>query len=136
MKVDVYRNLNQKCFSIRSREKETYGKVIARAQSVAVRNVKFVVQPAGRDRVLKTGVKNVHAFIRGDLVTDVSPEDAWHSTPKGNFECGVSYSPLEAGQFVGEAYGSEFYLRTAAIVLMTDGKYVKAKDVSWEVPNG
>ena len=129
MKVDVYRNLHQKCFSIRSREKDTYGKVIAHAETVAVRNAQFVVQPAGRDKVIKTGVKNVHAFVRGDLVTNMSPENAWHSVPIHNVECDVTYKPLEYPQFIGQSDGCKFFIKTAAIVLLTEGKVMKAKNV-------
>jgi hypothetical protein len=33
--------------------------------------VKFAVQPAGREKVRATGRKNVHAFVRGDLLTGI-----------------------------------------------------------------
>ena len=135
MKVDVYRNLHQKCFSIRSREKDTYGKVIARAQNVAVRNAKFVVQPAGREKVVRTGTKNVHAFVRGDLVTDVSPEDAWHSIPLED-EWAIFYWPKQWAYFLGGKLidgvsdGLGFVkANKAKVVLLTGGRHVKAKGV-------
>ena len=43
--VDVYKNLHKNKWSIRSR---TTGVVLKRVDSIAVKNVKFVVQPGGR----------------------------------------------------------------------------------------
>tara|TARA_Y100000034_G_scaffold113705_1_gene149007 strand:- start:181 stop:609 length:429 start_codon:yes stop_codon:yes gene_type:complete len=62
-KVEIYRNLHKKCYSIRQK-----GKVIAYlgfTNELILRDVKFAVQPAGRDRVRRERKKNVHAFVRG-----------------------------------------------------------------------
>jgi hypothetical protein len=68
MKVDVYWNLHKQTFSIRSREKEDYGRVIRHADHVHIKNPTAVVSKAGRERVLREKKKNVHAVIRGELV--------------------------------------------------------------------
>jgi hypothetical protein len=84
MKVDVYWNLHRQLFSIRSREKETYGRVISHAPSLGLYWPKPVVSEAGRQRVLREGKKNVHAVIRGEL-------DMWSTKLKGwadHFEWG------------------------------------------------
>ena len=60
MKVEVYKNLRKQCYSIRQK-----GKVIGYALVLAMSNVDFVVQQGGRARVLESGQKNVHAFLRG-----------------------------------------------------------------------
>ena len=60
MKVEVYKNLRKQCYSIRQK-----GKVIGYANVLAMSNVDFVVQKGGRTRVLQSGQKNVHAFLRG-----------------------------------------------------------------------
>ena len=62
MKVEVYKNLRKQCYSIRQK-----GKVIGYALVLAMSNVDFVVQQGGRKRVLESGQKNVHAFLRGDI---------------------------------------------------------------------
>ncbi len=65
-KVEIYRNLRKKCYSIRQK-----GKVIAYlgfTNELILRGVKFVVQPAGRDRVRRENKKNVHAFVRGTVI--------------------------------------------------------------------
>ena len=60
MKVDVYWNLHKKLYSVRHK-----GKVIAHVPFVTMKDVQWVVQPAGRRRVLRERKKNVHAFARG-----------------------------------------------------------------------
>lgn len=62
MKVEIYWNIRKKCYSVRRG-----GKVIDRGEDFLLRDVTFVVQPAGRERVLREGRKNVHAFLRGSL---------------------------------------------------------------------
>lgn len=93
MAVDVYRNLNQDCLSVRSRESDTYGQVIAHVERAIVNGVEFVVQPAGRQRVLEDERKNVHAFVRG----------VWHPTvdvaaPDHAYD--ITYNPYEYDSFV------------------------------------
>jgi hypothetical protein len=65
MRVEIYRNLHKNTFSIRSVKT---GRVIGHADVVEVKNAQFVVRQAGRERVLKESRKNVHAFVRGELV--------------------------------------------------------------------
>ena len=60
MKIEVYWNLHKEMFSVRHK-----GKVIAHVACINVKDAKFVVQKAGRERVLREKKKNVHAFIRG-----------------------------------------------------------------------
>ena len=67
MKVDVYRNLHNGMYSIKSREADTRGLVIAHAKQVWLDDVEFVVSDAGRNRVLREKKKYVHAFVRGTL---------------------------------------------------------------------
>jgi hypothetical protein len=62
MRVDVYWNLHKKCWSVRHK-----GLVLGYASRLVVNDAKFVVQPAGRRRVLETKKKNVHAFVRGEF---------------------------------------------------------------------
>lgn len=67
MRVQVYRNLNRKSLSVVALEGPYKGKVVAHPMNVCLSNCKFVVQPAGRSRVLREKRKNVHAFVRGDV---------------------------------------------------------------------
>jgi hypothetical protein len=62
--VEVYRNLHKKCWSVRQG-----GKVKVHTSYICLQDVKFVVQPAGREKVLKEKKKNVHAFVKGYLIS-------------------------------------------------------------------
>ena len=87
MKVDVYFNLHKKVFSVRHK-----GRVIEHASNVMLRNVTYVVQPAGRAKVLREGKKNVHAFARGELIERI---------PLFNYRGNVAkYNPYKAATFV------------------------------------
>lgn len=66
--IDVYYNVRQKMFSCRKD-----GRVIGHATTLKVENARFVVQEAGRLRVLRTGRKNVHAFVRGEVSVATRP---------------------------------------------------------------
>lgn len=89
MKVDVYLNLNKDCISVKSREQDTYGQVVAHRPKVHLRDVEFVVQPAGRKKCRRTKVKNVHAFVRGEWDETVTVHN-------GNF---VTYNPFRHDHF-------------------------------------
>ena len=65
MKVEVYFNLHKKVFSVRSTR---LGRVILHTDKVHIKNPTFVVRQSGRKRVIVEGVKNVHAFVRGEIV--------------------------------------------------------------------
>lgn len=73
MKVDVYYNLKKgskekPCYSVKSREKEDYGRVVLHASELLIKNCEFVIQPSGLERAQKNETRNVHAFVRGKLV--------------------------------------------------------------------
>lgn len=63
LQFKVYRNLHKECYSIQNKYS---GLVVEHADTVTLLNVNFVVQPAGRQRVLDTKRKNVHAFAVGE----------------------------------------------------------------------
>jgi len=87
MRVEIYFNLHKKVFSMRHK-----GKVIAHVCNAMLKDVSFVVQPAGRARVLRDKKKNVHAFARGELIEQV---------PVDNYVGNVAkYNPYKAATFV------------------------------------
>lgn len=61
--VFVYRNLHKKCFSVRCQKTKL---VIAHVKEIVLDNCRFKVSEAGRKRVLKSQVKNVHAGVVGE----------------------------------------------------------------------
>ena len=88
-KIDVYRNLNSDCWSVRQG-----ARVVCHTDYITLKDCEFVVQPAGRRRVLIEQKKNVHAFVRGYLC---SPREADY-TPAFSWEY-VIYNPYEADSF-------------------------------------
>lgn len=62
LRVRVYRNLNQKCFSVRCMKTN---RVIAHVQKIFLENITFPVSETQRQKVLESKQKNVHAFIQG-----------------------------------------------------------------------
>ena len=91
MRVEVYFNLHKHTWSVRSAKT---GRVILHTDKVHINNPTFVVRKSGRDRVLREGKKNVHAFVRGDITVfdDFNPDYLDYSL--------VSYNPYKFDTFV------------------------------------
>ena len=77
-KVDVYWNSREEEWSIRSREKQDYRKVIFTTPFTVLLDPTFIVSVSGRQRVLRTGHKNVHAVVRGTLAGQQDSEFLWN----------------------------------------------------------
>lgn len=122
MRVEVYWNLHKHLYSVRALEGPNKGRVIAHSYGVTLTDVKFVVQPAGRDRVRREGKKNVHAFVRGrianrDLALYVV-SDADFSDEK------VTYNPYIYDTFVNAKTKEPIFKsgRVEMDVMLGDGK--------------
>ena len=85
-RVYVYFNLHKKCFSVKQS-----GKVVSHDDCVLLKDCRFLVGAAGRERVLKEKKKTVHAGISGYVVDWV---------PAGRSECEVIYNPYKFTSFV------------------------------------
>ena len=89
--VQVYRNLHKKCWSVRQD-----GLVKCHTDYIVLRDCKFKVSKAGRERVLRERTKNVHAWIEGHVCTR---QDFNNNVP--DFECdNITYNPYEFDSFV------------------------------------
>ena len=93
MRVEVYFNLHKKTFSVRDCKT---GRVVKHTNDVTVYNPKFVVRKAGRERVLRERKKNVHAFVRGELM---GYEDMTYSP---ELYTDVTYNPYKYSSFVNK----------------------------------
>ena len=116
MKTEIYRNLHKKCFSVRQRGRVVGHLMDDPTEHVLLKDVKFAVQPAGRRKVLREKRKNVHAFVRGDMV---SP----HSVPYpglNQFTNEVTYNPYHYSTFYFQA--SELGITHADYALVRHGK--------------
>lgn len=67
MRVRVFRNLTRRCLSIQART-TTGWRTVAHATDVSLSGVTFTVSEAGRQRVLATGKKTVHAWAEGEML--------------------------------------------------------------------
>lgn len=111
MRVEAYRNLHNDSLSVRRVGKG--GRVFTRPAMAHLTDVTFVVQPAGRERVLKEQKKNVHAFVRGEFVPEPAPFD-----PTLNWR-EARYNPYEADSFVDKETGAPVTSATVAFVTTT-----------------
>jgi hypothetical protein len=98
MRYETYFNLHRKCLSYRAMR----GGRVQHADVLEFTDPSFVVQPAGRERVLREGRKNVHAFVRGELVGMWDEESP---APEGYQPIGigwrrVTYNPYKYKSFV------------------------------------
>jgi hypothetical protein len=110
--VRVYWNLTQGCWSVMDKRTR---RVIGHATQVLIREARFTVSEAGRQRVLRDRVKNVHAFVEGQLEAAIwsSTRDfveamPWELDRKGNNAyraeanakgTEVTYNPYNVGYF-------------------------------------
>ena len=85
-RVSVYFNLHKKIWSVRQS-----GSPVEHHTEVCLKDVRYLVQPAGRKRVVKTGVKNVHAGLSGYMVNSVP-------VPVVSFD--ITYNPFKYSTFV------------------------------------
>jgi hypothetical protein len=96
-KVEVYWNLHKKCWSIR----HAHGNLIAdrpHRTYLEMEDVTWVVQQGGRERVLREGKKNVHAFARGTLIeTKGFPH---HKRQGRGRAVAVTYNPYKHNTFI------------------------------------
>jgi len=122
-KIEVYRNLHKKCFSVRHK-----GKVVGYLhdnEQLALTNVKFAVQPAGRAKVLRENKKNVHAFVRGEYVGFIGFRSGPYDRKReemyfGKFEdldfYAVSYDPYKSDKFVVKETGKPIESNSEALI--------------------
>lgn len=115
MKVFVYRNLHKNKFSVRGPE----GRVVAHLENLILKNVRFCVGKKGREKVLQTKQKNVHAGLRGIVIPylDFDPS----KNPYNSFK--VYYNPYKNETFV-KGDESPIYKSDFASLTYVNGKPV------------
>jgi len=101
MRTFSYRNLHRKCFSVRD---ESTGRVAHRENYVCVTDANLVVGQKGREKVLATKQKNVHAGVRGELfAVGLEALCAFHAR-EGWVE--IYYNPYKTSTFVVKDTGA------------------------------
>lgn len=109
MRVEVYFNLHKKTFSVRSCRT---GRVIRHTDKVHIANPEFVVRKAGRERVLREGKKNVHAFVRGDVTF-------FNLMYRPTLDT-LTYNPYKYASFVDKQTEEPVYQASRAWLTVTD----------------
>lgn len=84
MRLEAYYNLHKKCISARP-----IGGSVKHYEFLCLDDASFSVQPAGRKKVLKEKKKNVHAFVRGNLLTSGEPYQRRHDYDGVNIDLSV-----------------------------------------------
>jgi diketogulonate reductase-like aldo/keto reductase len=111
LKVYIYYNLHKKVFSIKAMEGANKGRVVGYSHYITLSEATPKVSEAGRLRVLREGVKNVHAGIIGTLI----------SVDKGTIKgLQVEYNPYLYTTFVychnlAPCGGGAFYLENKKV---------------------
>lgn len=93
-RVEIYWNLHKRVYSVRALTGIDRGRVIAHVDAFALSNVMFVVNKAGRAKVLAERRKNVHAFVRG--IWKDEPVTAQTDAPT------AYYNPYSGDTFMSE----------------------------------
>jgi len=97
-RVFVYFNLIKKLWSVRSMETR---RVLGYADTLVLRDGTFRVSEAGRQRVLESRRKNVHAGVVGELQAVHAAQVEPLKQAQGlTVEERISYNPYKAGVFV------------------------------------
>jgi hypothetical protein len=92
-RVMVYYNLHKHTFSIRYDNK-----VILHADFVKLGDVEFRVRPGGKERVRSEQMKNVHAFVIGNLLDYC--EYPCDDIPESTSDLVITYNPYKYDSFV------------------------------------
>lgn len=118
-KTYVYFNLHKHVWSVMVR-----GLVKRHSTLVIIKDADFVVRAAGHRKVLEQKRKNVHAFVRGN---DVS--DQWSEGGVENFE---KVSPADAQLSYNPYKGAHFYRKdTGEVVESARLVILKADKTLW-----
>ena len=125
MRGRVYWNLHKDCYSIIDWEprSSSYGRLIEdrpHRPEVWLKDVKFIVQPAGRRRVLKENRKNVHAYLEGQLGVGPAPDTEFTIFTDTTMELwkSVTYNPYFMEEFQAKGlFSSSDPIRAASWIV-------------------
>lgn len=108
-KFYAYRNLHKDCISIKHR-----GRVVERTTYKKLVGVHFKVSESGRQRVLETKHKNVHAQLAATSIDDYLIGDTVDAVLVE-----ISYNPYKSGNFFNVETGEEVVYAKEAFILGT-----------------
>ncbi|AER26161.1 hypothetical protein SSEA_SKINNY_153 [Mycobacterium phage Skinny] len=114
--VFAYRNLHRDKWSLVARTGENKGRVVAHATGAVILDARFVVRESGRQKVIRTRRKSVHAGVIGTLV-DINDPRVTGILPNTQ----ARYNPYQAGTFTLGYTGAPVY-DAPLVDLAPDGK--------------
>jgi hypothetical protein len=134
MRVRIYRNLSpqyreRRAWSVMAYEGPNKGRIIEIVDGIVLKDVRFVVNEGGRQRVIQEKRKNVHAFVDGTLVKtfafDTLKKDLDGETlaPSSGARSRVSYDPYRFSTFVREDCGLAPVSEARVVVVAPRGVY-------------
>lgn len=116
-KVFVHRNLNKPPYwTIKARHGQDAGLVIGYDKTIHLTNVVFSVGEKSRQRVLKSGQKNVHAGVIGNIDTSTPDTKGWIP---------VTYNPYKNRTFVRVDNGEPIFRAKEAVLKNEKEVWVK-----------
>jgi len=92
--VRVFRNWKRGCYNIRQ------GRFVVSAREVCLGDVEFLVRQSGRQRMLESGRKNVHAYAVGNLLDFVLVTEPCRLLDRASMGRALHYNPLISDRFV------------------------------------
>ncbi len=95
--IRSYWNVHKNLFSVQDYKT---GRVIDRANDLFLINPSFIVRQGGRERVIKEGKKNVHAFVVGYRPSRFTAEEWDVYYIQGKTWRDVTYNPYKNDTFV------------------------------------
>lgn len=123
LRVFCYYNLHKHCWSVRALSGDMKGRVILHADEVWLTDVEFRVQPGGRERVLRTGVKNVHAGVVGYIQ---------EGEPSAVSTCiNYRYNPFKADSFIKYKNNTviDNVFEATAVLMTKDRRVYRASNI-------
>lgn len=94
------------------------GLVVVHADNIWLKNCKFAVQPKGNENVRKTGVKNVHAYVRGNYLDhDIDFPSDYHSYLLSMGYKAAYYSPKKVTSFIDYYTGEPLYEADSVVLI-------------------
>jgi len=120
--VEVYRNITKKCLSVK------VGRLVKhRPDCIVLSNPVFLVAKAGRQKVIDSGVKNVHARVKGYALADHEYKEWMDYVKQGSTKLErVRYNPFKNETFmIGDRPAAESDINTIFICGVTGEMYAE-----------
>ena len=113
-KVRVYFNLHSKTFTVQEYIKGVGWRKAMSVDDIVLHDVEFKVSESGRQRCIREGKKNVHAYAIGTVhrYGKLHNSHMVGATP-------ISYNPYKCGSFVAKEYNDEPVWGAVALSMST-----------------